>query len=52
MGPSASSSYKHIFEELEEWLQSEKAIADLLFILDFCKAWWDPAMLWWDRRAG
>ena len=43
MAPSAGPSYKHIFRDLEVWLEDDKAITDIVFILDFCEAWWNPA---------
>ena len=39
-----SNVFKPIFKETEEWLRSPKVIADMRFVLCFCKAFWIEEM--------
>ena len=40
-----SSTYQHIYVETASWLQNDKVICDLSFVLAFHEEWWNNEML-------
>ena len=42
---STSCTYQHIYVETTSWLQNDKVICDLSFVLAFHEEWWNNEML-------